>query len=230
MSHYDYVVCPDGRKHRVCGAEDIERLLAEWADYIEKNWLTPQRKMFDPEGKVKFMLDGLANIILRPNMDGLITEYQKMKTAKYEIPISSCESVLDDEFYSRRSTRDNGEEGERIRDIMDELARRYDEAKAAKTKKPPKPKKQFPPTRMQKIERARKERGIVDFRFATVDTNNEFVLDGVSYTVDAEQYGPSVTKDGELYYAMDRVMCGTTADGEHFFFDMNIEDITKEVR
>lgn len=230
MSHYDYVMCPDGRKRKIFDADDIRRILEDWADYIEKNWLTPQRKMFDPESKVKFMLDGLANIILRPNMSGLITEYQKMKTARYEIPISSCESILDDELYSRRSTRDNGEERERIKEMFDELARRYDEAKAARTKKVPKPKKKFPPTRMQKIERARRERGIVEFLFSTVDTNNEFELDGVTHTVCAEQYAPTITADGEPYYAMDKIMCGRTLDGECFFFDMNIEDITKEVR
>lgn len=76
--------------------------------------------MFDPESKVKYMLDGLANIILRPNMDGLLTDYQKMKIGKYEIPISSCASLFSDEIYSERPKIDNGEEQMRMELLMDE--------------------------------------------------------------------------------------------------------------
>jgi hypothetical protein len=188
--------------------------------------------MFDPESKVKFMLEGLANIILRPNMSGLITEYQKMKTAKYEIPISSCESMLDDALYSRRSRLDSGEEAERIKNMIEDLARPYDEAKAAKTKKTPKPKKKFPPTRRQRIEAARHEYGIIKFLFSSVDTENKFTLDGITYMIDAElpQYAPVRTTDGEDYYAMDKILCGITSDGGIEFFDMNIEKISDRVK
>lgn len=107
------------------------------------------------------MLEGLANIILRPDMSGLLTEYQKMKIEKYEIPISACSSILDDEMYSKYVKKDNGEEQSKLEGYMEETARRFDEAKAAKLKNQPvKKKKVFPPTRRQKIEAVRKAYGI----------------------------------------------------------------------
>ena len=38
MPHYDYVMCPDGRKRMISEPADIEKILTEWQDYIEKNW------------------------------------------------------------------------------------------------------------------------------------------------------------------------------------------------
>ena len=177
------------------------------------------------------MLNGLANILLRNHMDGILTEYKKMKIGKYEIPISACASLFGNEVYSERPVLDNGEEKTRMEAVMDELARKYDEAKAAKTKKTPKPKKKFPPTRRQRIEAARHEYGIIKFLFSSVDTENRFTLDGITYRIDTElpQYAATKTSDGEDYYAMDRVVCGIALDGIEFF-DMNIEKISDRVK
>lgn len=183
--------------------------------------------MFDPESKVKFMLEGLANIILRPNMQGLLTEYQKMKIAKYEIPISALGSVMDDEVYSRRSRIDNGEEDLRIQAMLDELAKKYDDAKASRNKQPLKSKKTFPPTRRQKIEAVRKEVGVTRFDWVRVDTNNLFFYDGTYYHIPAEnmRYAAKHTKDGDDLYDMDQILCAKTADGKVSFYDMNIEPV-----
>ena len=228
MSHYDYVKLPNGMKKKIFGLEDIESVQAEWNDYIEKNWITPQRKMFDPESKVKFMLEGLANIILRPDMSGLLTEYQKMKIEKYEIPISACTSILDDEVYSKYVKKDNGEERSKQEMYMEETARKFDEAKAAKLKnQPPKKKRKFPPTRRQKIEAVRKQYSVKKFCFARVDTDNVFYYDGYYYRIPETcvPYAPKVLKNGEVIYDMDQILCAETIEGSPAFFDMNINPV-----
>ena len=186
--------------------------------------------MFDPESKVKYMLEGLANIILRPDMSGLLTEYQKMKIAKYEIPLSSCASVLEDTLYSRHVKKDNGEEMEKLEMYMAETARKFDEAKAAKLKNQPSKKKPktFPPTRKQKIEQARKEHRIAKFEFQRVDTDNIFHYDGKYYQIpdSCAAYAPKSLKDGDVIYDMDQVLCGVTDGGKVMFFDMDINPIS----
>lgn len=185
--------------------------------------------MFDPESKVKYMLDGLANIILRPDMKGLLTEYQKMKIAKYEIPISSCSSVLEDELYSKRAKKDNGEEQKKLEMYMDETARKFDEAKASriKNKMPKKKAKEFHPTRRKKIEAVRKEYDIVSFAFCRVNTDNVFSFKGRYYKISPENqvYAGKTLKDGDVIFDMDSILCAENKDGIIFFFDMNIEPV-----
>ena len=182
--------------------------------------------MFDPESKVKYMLEGLANIILRPNMKGLLTEYQKMKIEKYEIPISALGSLLDDELYSQRNRLDNGEEETRIKEMLDELAAKYDAAKASRVKKEPK-KKIFPLTRRKKIEALRKELGVAQFDWVRVDTDNLFFYDGTYWRIpDGDvHYEAKRTKDGDDLYDMDQILCAELADGKVAFYDMNIEPV-----
>lgn len=227
MSHYDYVKLPDGSRRRISSPEDIDAVLAEWGDYIEKNWVSPQQKLFDPESKVKYMLEGLGNIILRPDMSGMLTEYQKMKIEKYEIPISACGTLFDDEIYSRRPRRDVGESEETVQLRIEEAGQRYDEEHAARIVNQPakrKPKK-FLPTRRQKIEAVRRDLGIIEFDWVRVDTNNMFFWDGKYWHIpdgDAA-YMSKPTRDGEVIYDMDQVLCGKTRDGGVVFHDMNIE-------
>ena len=235
------MLLPDGRKRRVAAGpafwDSINEILNEWQSYIERNWMVDgKRKPFDPEDKVKYMLDGLANIILRPNMDGLLTDYQKMKIGKYEIPFSSCDSGTNDEVYSARPNVDNGEEQERMAAMINRLAEKYDaahEAKLPKTKR--EQKKTRPPhrpTRREKIEAVRRELGITDFTFARVDTENNFVYGGQAYHIDeaAEQYAPRFTGGGEEVYDMDQVLCCVAADGSLSFFDMEIKNISDRVQ
>lgn len=190
--------------------------------------------MFDPESKVKFMLEGLANMYLRSNADGVLTDYKKMKIGKYELPLSACTSALANEVYSERQRLDNGEDESRMQHAMEELARKYDEAKAKKTpKREQKPKPQRRPTRRQKIEAARRELGIIQFLFARVDTEGKFSVLGQTFQIseEATQYAPTYTKSGEAVYEMDQVLCGVDGGGQLTFFDMNIDKISMaEVR
>lgn len=229
IRHYDYVLCPDGRKRKVCDYQDIEKLLEEWGAYCESNWLTPNKNIFDPESKIKFMLDGIGNILLRNHMDGILTEYQKMKTGKYEIPLSACSSLLDDEVYSKRPKVDNGEEEAWLKARMEELSQKFDEAEASRNvhKPPKKPPKVFAPTRRQKIEKARAADNIVKFEFVRVDTENNFFFDGKEYHIpeSVKAYQSKITRSGEEAYDMDKVLCGKTSGGEVVFYDMNIEKI-----
>ena len=228
ITHYDYVLCPDGKKKKIFSQEDIDELLSEWDEYIQRNWVNGGKQLFDPENKVKFMLDGIANILLRNHMDGILTEYKKMKIGKYEIPISVCASLFGDELYSERPYIDNGEERTRMEAIMDELSRKYDEVREKKQSKKErervrsKPPKNFPPTRRQKIEAARRKYGIVAYEFARVDTLNRFFFKGNFYEIPRANvaYAAKTTKDGDVIYDMDQILCGETASGSIVFFDM----------
>ena len=174
------------------------------------------------------MLEGLANIILRPDMSGLMTEYQKMKIEKYEIPLSACSSVIDDEMYSKYVKQDNGEERSKLELYMEETAKRYDDAKAAKSKNQPlKKKKEFPPTRLQKIENIRQHYRVMSFEWVRVNTDNEFYFRGARYKIPelALQYAPKAVRGGDLIYDMDQVLCAETAEGKKLFFDMNISPL-----
>lgn len=183
--------------------------------------------MFDPESKVKFMLEGLANILLRNHMDGILTEYKKMKIGKYEFPFSSCEQLFADEIYSEFAREHNGEESRKLNELMAEMAKKYDEAKAAKTKKKLKPRKKFPLTRRQKVESAREKYSVKRFEFCRVDTDNVFFFDGMYYRIPSSvsQYSVKITKDGDQIYDMDQILCGETIEGTPVFFDMNIEKV-----
>lgn len=183
--------------------------------------------MFDPESKVKFMLEGLANILLRNHMDGILTEYKKMKIGKFEFPFSSCEQLFADEIYSEFAREHNGDETRKLSELMEKMAKRYDDAKAAKTKKLSKAPKKFPPTRRQKIESARKTYGIARFEFVRVNTANDFYFGGRYYHIpdSCAAYEPKTTKDGDVIYDMDQILCAETVDGQTLFFDMNIEPV-----
>ena len=231
MNHYDYVLCPDGKKKKIYSREDIEQLLKEWEEYCDNNWLNGGKAIFDPESKVKFMLDGLANILLRNHMDGVLTEYKKMKIGKYEIPISVCASMFGNELYSEREKMDNGEGRTRMEAIMEEAARKFDEARLAKNSKKRqaeiamKKPKTFPPTRRQKIEKAREVYAVQKFAEAIVDADNVFKIGNDYYRIPSscQAYAPKQTRDGDLIYDMDKILCGETISGDKVFFDMNIE-------
>ena len=189
--------------------------------------------MFDPESKIKFMLDGLANILLRNHYDGVLTEYKMMKIGKYEIPMSVCAALFGDEIYSERPMSDNGESVSRMERILEDAAQKFDDARAAKNSKKRREElanrnpKVFQPTRRQRIERARQEYGITEFAWVRVDTDNNFLWNGGYYHIPAETaaYASKPTKDGEALFDMDQILCGRTDDGGTVFFDMNIEPV-----
>ena len=151
-----------------------------------------------------------------------------MKIEKYEIPISACSSVMDDEMYSKYVKKDNGEEQSKLEMYMEETARKFDEAKAAKLKnQPEKKKKTFPPTRRQKIEAVRKQYGVTAFQFVRVDTDNMFCFKGKYYRIpkDNNAYAAKQTRTGEYMYDMDQILCAETVDAGTLFFDMNINPV-----
>ena len=229
MSHYDYVMLPNGFKKKIFSIEDINKVLDEWHDYIESNWVTLPRKMFDCESKVKFMLDGLANIILRPNMSGMITEYKKMKIGKYEIPFSACTSEISGEIYSEYIKKDNGEASTRMKLILEELAAKYDEEKNSRQKKIQIKKRVHKLTRRDKIENIRKTYDANKFEWTCVDTEGYFKFDNKTYRIsdDVKQYQAKNLPDGDVLYDMDKILCVKTNEGKNLFFDMNIEPVEK---
>ena len=131
-------------------------------------------------------------------------------------------------MYSRYVKKDNGEEQSKLEACLEESARKFDEAKAAKMKNQPvKKKKVFPPTRMKKIESVRKMYNITKFQFVRVDTDNVFCFDGKYYHIPiiCKAYAPKIIISGEAIYDMDQILCAETAEGTLLFFDMNIEQV-----
>lgn len=112
---------------------------------------------------------------------------------------------------------------------MAELARKYDEAKAAKTKAQPKKKKPHKITRRQKIEALRSQYGVERFTFERVDTENVFIHDGKVYKISDEEkaYAAKDTPDGDRLYDMDQILCADLSCGEVLFFDMAIAPVKK---
>ena len=213
-SHYDFVKLPNGKLKKVYSLDDIKSIQEEWGEYCENNWLNSspsQTSIYDPESKVKFLLEGLANSILRPNMAGMITEYKQKKIDMYEIPISTFDGTLGNVLCSQEGKK--------------ELAWVHNEASFAKPKKT----KNRMMTRSQKITQL-KQQGITQFSFENVDTENRFTYQNRVFRIDESviAYAPKVTKEGDLLYDMDRILCGIAENGNAVFFDMNIEPIPAE--
>jgi hypothetical protein len=82
-----------------------ERVLNNWQDYCYEHWIW-QKKFKDGklnyEDKVKMLLDRCATFLLLPYMKrGMIMSDYKIKDRHInEIPVSSCGTIIEDEFYS----------------------------------------------------------------------------------------------------------------------------------
>lgn len=97
MSSFYEIPTPDGRRYKVYYHEGQNRneclemsVLRRWSEYCEKNWLSDNHEAIDaPEKKVKRFLDSCAYFVLRPDTEGIETDYQKEKRGMCEISLSS---------------------------------------------------------------------------------------------------------------------------------------------
>lgn len=212
--------------------DSLNRLLEKWRDYIESNWLSPDdESLWSPENKIKWMLDGCANAILRPDMNGIITDYQKMKTGRYEIPISSYSSETEDTVYSQRRLIDNGEEASRVEVMLDRLDERYDKAYASKL--PCEIRNKVRMTRTKERTKSSKIREIKgkypghEFMECLVDTDGYFICDGCKYRISDKRYDPVQTGEGK-FYPMDKVNVVTDQDGLKHMYTQSMDAVSED--
>lgn len=145
--------------------------------------------------------------------------------------MSSCPSYIEDEVYGSTSTIARVEEEGKFESVLDNV-----DAKAEKLgsyyKKPPakKPRAKKEKTRFQRYIAAMKALGISreGFSHVPVDVDGGFTFDGRQYVVNAEQYLPVSTGDGDECFFMDRIICANGVDGVHFY-DMSMKEVSEFV-
>lgn len=229
MPTNNYVVLPSGLRYLVYGSEgksrceSIQPILDRWADYCNKNWISENHAAMDaPEKKVKRFLDGCGLFILLDDMGGMVTDYQKMKMGKFEIPMSSCPSHYENLIGGQRETVDCGSEDARFQNMLDALAERFD----AIEKTPAKRKVFSRNTKFNRSRRIKKELGLTKITFARVDTEGCFQYGSQRYRIspEVEAYQPKDV-DGDLLYDMDQVIVAEDGKGGLYFFDMDWQRI-----
>lgn len=88
------VITPSGMQKVCCNTDDkmanVEKMLEYWTDYYNKNWVTDNHEAIDaPEKKVKWLLDGLANVLLYNNSTDVVTPYKAKRNKEKEVPLST---------------------------------------------------------------------------------------------------------------------------------------------
>ena len=202
-------------------------LLDPWEAHCLKNWMNANKGgAFSPEDRIKYFLDGCANVLLHGNMEDILSRYKEIMRGKTEIPVSSCPSSLKDYLFS--GSQAPVEESE---DMMFELILEDVDAKAEiYTKKKPVKKKERAQTRFDRIQNIRADYPGCEMTTCIVDTENFFECFGNTYQVDdaVKQYQPKRTREG-MIFDMDRVIGVEAEDGEIAFFDQDMFHIADEL-
>lgn len=144
--------------------------------------------------------------------NGIIEHRKEVAIGDREIPMSSCSFDASDMVYAKRG-----------KPSSEMPAAGFDD----QAKRPAKPKgSRSQPTKSDLIKRIKKDCGTNDFLFITVNTENEFQLDGVTYKIDSTvtQYSPKPVKD-DLLYDMDKIVCVKNKKGEYNFYDQDYSPI-----
>ena len=232
MNEHGCVLQPNGRKYWLYSGEafydSLELQLTTWQKYCDDNWLSYNcSDIWSPENKVKWMLDGCANAILRPNMSGILTDYQKMKMRKYEIPMSSCGSEVESLLYSQRPVIDNGEESDRTDLMFEKLDQAYFDVynkKVPKSRRNIKSAKKHVVTRGDKIKAIKEKFPNCSFCEKLVNTDGDFELDSCKYCVTDDRYLPVQTGSG-VFYKMDKINIVLLNDGKIQFYTQSFDSI-----
>lgn len=232
------VVQPNGivRKQRVESESErsavVDEQLHRWSEYCNRNWISVNYgDPFCPENKVKLFLNGLAYFLMLGNTGGIVTDYKRVADGKREIPISSCPSYVEDLVYGTGSTLlpandDEDAVFQATLERLDEKAKRYCPSRKSKVKK-----NAHTNTRYDKIRRIKSLIGEnAEFFYPTVNTLNEFTLNGEVYRIDdrvSSYSGKPVGKD-DIIYDMDKIICAVCPDGKVYYFDMNMDVIPNQ--
>lgn len=231
MGFSTYIWLPNGIKYRLYQVPDEPRsetlqrvILDKWEDYCHANWLSSNHEdMNCPEKKVKRMLESCAMFLLRgEESDNMLTDYRKMRINKFEIPLSACPPHIQ-AMIPRPKDQNGALESEMFHDMMDRLGERYDRnLEKLHARRPLKRKRQE--TRGDRAIKMKERYPNHRFVLAAVDTENYFQVCGHTFHIraDVPAYQGETLKDGDIYYAMDRIVVGVPRDSADklVFFDM----------
>lgn len=205
-------------------ALDREEILTEEnIEYCLRHWMddSPNRRN-SPASRVKKFLDDVAYLLLRDDPGDTLTRYKILSQGSREISVSSCPAEITHYVHGARCAPADDE-----REAFSLLNEKLDKKLAPYKKE--KPRKEWPPTKFDKIERVKRELPGCTISTYPVDTENIFEHGGVEYQIsdDVTQYQPRKTREG-LQYDMDRVMVVETEDGELRFYDQSFDRIPDE--
>lgn len=214
------IMMPDGRlrtyfkgDHQTWTEIVQNVVLPDGADYCESNWIsTNHSSMWAPEKRVKSFLDRCAYLMSLDNPSGLESAYKAMSHRVREIPASECPSAISDILYSDRMPAGEFGEDEHFK----ALCERLDEIDPRKKKKLPIKKKHD--SKFNRIEKIRKQNPGATCVWMTVDADNRFAYNGVTYMIPNRYKGYAYS---EKHDSMDRILvvdCGS----ELMFYDQNV--------
>lgn len=162
-------------------------------------------------------------------MEGIETDYKKVVRGSRELPMSSCPSYIEDAMYGSGSTIKRQEDEESFSHVLDTVDAKTQKL-SAYYKKPStrRRKSEDEETRYDRFSRVSEALGIKAgcFSHAVVDVSGEFEFSGSRYVITAPQYEGELLPDGDIFFAMDRVIC---VDGLHFY-DMAMRDVSDFVK
>ena len=231
------VIQPNGivKEIRVKSAEERDSVVCDqlnrWGEYCDRNWISVNYSdPFCSENKVKRFLNSLAYFLMLGNTGGIVTDYKRVVDGKREIPISSCPSYVEDIVYGTGNTliptnEDEHSAFQSILERLDEKAKKYRPNDGKK-----KPARKAVCTRYDKIKGIRALIGDAAYYYPSVNTLNEFTLNGKTYRIDdsVSEYAGKNMADGDILYDMDKIVCALTPDGKIHYFDMNMDMIPNE--
>ena len=208
-------------------SELVQRLILDyWADYIDNNWLQGDGERDSGEQRVKRLLDSCGYFILRGDAENVLSEYKTEANKVREIPVSSCQEILSDAFFSTAKHGQYYDESGGF-DVISALQDINGEGVVLGE-----PKKKFvkpqESLRFNKLFMLREKYPLHKLTWCRVDTNNEFLYGGKTYRVSSElaTYLGVNTKQG-IYYCSDQILISD--DGITLgFYDQNVVKINGE--
>lgn len=163
---------------------------------------------------MKLFLNSIGYLILLSNQkanleNGVIEHRKEVAIGDKEIPMSACSFDVADMAYAKRGKPSSD---------MPELG--FDDTRDKRPVGKKSTGKQL--TRSQIIQQIRKDCGTNEFHFVSVDTDNCFNLNHVTYRIDSAvtQYSPKQVKD-DLLYDMDKIVCVEDKHGGFRFYDQD---------
>lgn len=201
---------PTGERIALDTSKDTDRIktLREYGldaseAFCNDNWLNPGHSFVtSPELKIKNYLGACAGYILQGDSPDTLSPYREKAISKKELPISQMPASLRDQVYGSAGVDTDGAHGGTRR----AFANAGTDTDGVKKKKPTR-KRKWPLTRYQKIHRIKEELGEAEFLYCGIDTENNFLVEGDAFRVDAsiEEYKPVETRFGP-HYLMDHVI------------------------
>ena len=209
---------PNGEKRTYyCGDEQsweqiiTEKILPYWEQYCDTNWISwiNHEAVYAPERRVKSFLDRLGWLLIE-GAEGIESKYKAMTHRVREIPVTECPADITDLLYSDRIPPFDEEDEDHFEGVVERLAE--------VDKRKPRPRKDWPKTRFEKIEEIKRTFPGCRLTWCIVDGENTFEYDGRKYEVPEEMRG--YIDDMQ----MDRILA-VENDKALRFYDQGVENM-----